>query len=678
MAASASLVPELKPVVLQHAKSAFDKIKEVDPDNKQDLASFLKEITDPAARPVENELGHPLTHYFISSSHNTYLTGNQLWSKSSTDTYRDALTRGCRCIEIDVWDGGTPSSSSSSSDAEQNENKKPDGDNELRKLTTRVRRGLRAFRSQDASSRIRIEQTSTNTSAAEQVVMPMPWRTTSGRAEPRVLHGYTATKEISFRKVAEIVRDFAFRTSDLPVIVSLEVHCSKEQQEVMVEIIKDYWGCYLIDPPEDYNDSTPLPTLESVRNKILIKVKYTPPEKVFNAPDGKALGRTRALSHVVVEETQIQPKSGLRSPLRASSILTQQSSDDEAETQTEPTKKSKICEALGSLGVYTRSCHYHSLQQPEAAFPNHVFALGEGKISEVQKQDAKGLFKHNVDFFMRVYPKGSRVRSSNLDPAPLWRQGTQMVALNWQELNTAMMLNEAMFDSTGGWMLKPEGYRISGNDVPTSTRSGLNLSIRVFAGQNLCTNPQRRPAAYVKCELHVEGEPDKIPEQIPGDGSTRAGERKQKSAVRQGCDPDWGGQLISFVGMKDVVPELSFVRGLDSRGGWRQRQSLRDHRATRGAARHEGSRVYSAASDASAWQSRMCMREWMIRATPRRTSPWFKVMDEYSYGKDQMLGWACHRLDRLPQGLCLLRLKDTDARNSDGALLVECTSELLR
>nr|POF12886.1 1-phosphatidylinositol 4,5-bisphosphate phosphodiesterase 1 [Quercus suber] len=567
MAISHSSVLELKPVILKHAKSAFDKNKKADPGDEQDLAGFLKQLTDPrssAARPVLNELCHPLSHYFISSSHNTYLTGNQLWSKSSADAYKDVLMRGCRCIEIDVWDGGTPSSSSSSSDAEQHESSKPDDENEMRKLTARLKKGLRALRAHEASPPVPAPTNDISTSdapAAAQILMPTPWRTFSGRAEPRVLHGYTATKEISFRKVAETVRDYAFRTSDLPLIASLEVHCSKEQQEVMVEIIKDYWGQYLVDPPEDYDDNTPLPTLESTKNKILIKVKYTAPEKASKAPDGKVLGRTRALSHVAAEETQIQPKSGLRSRLRASSILTQPSSDDdEGEIQTEATKKSKICEALGNLGVYTRSCHYHSLQQPEAAFPSHIFALGEGKVMELQAQDRRGMFKHNVDFFMRVYPKGTRVRSSNLDPAPFWRQGIQMVALNWQELNAAMMLNDALFESTGGWMLKPEGYRISGNDEPTSKRSSLSLSVRVLAGQNLCTKSQGTPNAYVKCELHVETESEKNTGQIPGEVKSKGGEWKQRSTVQYGCDPDWDGELMSFVGVRDIVPELSFVR----------------------------------------------------------------------------------------------------------------------
>ena len=178
------------------------------------LLSSKNRIFNKNYMEINQDMHQPLNEYFINSSHNTYLTGDQLLSESSVEGYIRALQKGCRCLEIDIHDGQG--------------------------------------------------------------------------GEPLVYHGRTLTSKITFRNAIETIHKYAFHSSDWPLILSLEVRCSIEQQDRMAEILIDVLGDSLLKEPVDNLVSETLPSPSMLMKKILIKGK-TSEEDDDDEPDAAAV-----------------------------------------------------------------------------------------------------------------------------------------------------------------------------------------------------------------------------------------------------------------------------------------------------------------------------------------------------------------------------------------------------
>ncbi|RLV89894.1 1-phosphatidylinositol 45-bisphosphate phosphodiesterase 1 [Spathaspora sp. JA1] len=317
---------------------------------------------------------HPLTDYFISSSHNTYLIGRQVVGDSSVEGYIRALQRGCRSIEIDVWDGPNTESNDSISSLE---------------------------------------------------------------SEPIVNHGRTFTTPIRFDNVIRTIKKFAFITTPLPLILSLEINCSASNQLKVVNILKEILGDSMIQTPIDNTNTIPSPA--KLKHKFLIKSKKTSAfHNLVAMEDGSYTTSTTSIS----EDGSTKSNSFIRR---------------------KPTF-TKIIDELSELGVYIQGIKYKNFSLPESKTFNHCFSLNEKSINVMIKDNDKkiALDKHNGKYFMRVYPAKMRLKSSNFIPLNYWEHGVQMVATNWQTYDLGQQLNEALFEGVvdhKGYVLKPAALR---------------------------------------------------------------------------------------------------------------------------------------------------------------------------------------------------------------------------
>ncbi|KAM5341403.1 hypothetical protein ACJ41O_014434 [Fusarium nematophilum] len=284
----------------------------------------VDEIKEIRTEPQNYTLDRPMNEYIISSSHNTYLLGRQVAGQSSVEGYISVLVRGCRCVEVDCWDGNS--------------------------------------------------------------------------GQPQVNHGRTLITSISFREVMTTINKYAFVKSRFPLWISLEVHCSPNQQAIMIL--------------EDSYDKLPSPS--ELMERILIKVKK--PQIKQEPPASDFWGRRRGNSL----------NSSLNRPVADGAMLLPSQSLPQSPTLSlSPSSRRLVSKTRVNIITEGGAVNFAGFDAAEAKQYNHIFSFMESRFAKYfrAKEQKMAVDLHNLRYMMRVYPDRTRITSNNFDPLLYWRRG---------------------------------------------------------------------------------------------------------------------------------------------------------------------------------------------------------------------------------------------------------------
>ncbi|TTC73825.1 1-phosphatidylinositol 4,5-bisphosphate phosphodiesterase beta-2 [Bagarius yarrelli] len=439
-----------------------------------------------------HDMTQPIPHYYIKSSHNTYLTAGQFSGPSSPEMYRQCLLSGCRCLELDCWKGKPPDE------------------------------------------------------------------------EPIITHGFTMTTEILFKDVIEAIAESAFKTSKYPVILSFENHVDTvKQQEKMANYCRTIFGDALLSEPLEKYPLKPghqIPSPAELMGKILIKNKKGPTGAAKPPPQKKTQEEGHAEN--TGEHTEnTENQNGEHEEHHDDHHDDHHDEHHEDEEQDEEKMKNsdegtagqevKAFEAMSSIVNYIQPHKFISFEvsrnkNKSYAISSFVETKGEHFISK----NAVEFVEYNKRQMSRIYPKGTRMDSSNYNPQPFWNVGCQMVALNYQTMDFPMQLNMAMFEYNGrtGYLLKNDVMRR--NDKlfdPFSDKLDTNvpntLSIKIYSGQFLSDKNVKTAV-----EVEIIG--------LPGDPKKKF--RTKTTATPNAINPVWNEE--PFVFEKILLTELASVR----------------------------------------------------------------------------------------------------------------------
>ncbi|OAA61712.1 1-phosphatidylinositol-bisphosphate phosphodiesterase [Niveomyces insectorum RCEF 264] len=547
--------------------------------------SILKE-------PRNYTFDRPMNEYYISSSHNTYLVGRQLAGTSSVEGYISALTRGCRCVEVDCWDGadGQPivvhgktwTSRISFREAINAINKyaftkspfplwislEVHCNPEQQRIMARIMRevfGAKLVTEPLPSATNRLPSPSelrgrilVKTKKTQQpfILPPFPQQSASEIIAAAAAASAASGSEFSGRR----------RGNSLPTAFQ-KSHFSDGGTPTALHSTATFYST------TTQQASSPL-SYTSLASPVSSSGFATSPMTPRKPSTPKA--RVNVVNTITEGEEPQFPRTAPRD------VPSSSASDCDSGSEKLPTKQkqSKIVPELGCLAVYCVGVHKTTpFDEPDCKIFNHILSWDETVYEKYTKTRSyrRAVYWHNMRYLMRVYPKPYRIGSSNFNPLTHWRRGVQMAALNWQTYDLGMQLNGAMFaggTDQSGYVLKPRECRefqvlpnLPGESKPRELkreRKNVNFSIGIVSAQQLMRPlnfPERRTLdPYIEVEVFLaDDKRDRDDDKQPAEYSSSTPLLyRTKIAPENGFNPTFD-QKFNFR-LTTKYPDLVFVR----------------------------------------------------------------------------------------------------------------------
>ncbi|NXJ77887.1 PLCH2 phosphodiesterase, partial [Trogon melanurus] len=473
------------------------------------MRSPAGDIFNPEHYQVNQDMSYPLSHYFITSSHNTYLMGDQLMSQSRVDMYAWVLQAGCRCVEVDCWDGpdGEPivhhgytlTSKILFKDVIETINKYAFIKNEYPVILS-IENHCSVVQQKKMAQYLteilgdKLDLSSVNNDDATKLPSPASLKgkiLVKGKKLPANISDDAEEGEVSDEDSAdEMDDDCKIMNGDASTNRKRVENIAKRKLDSLIKESK-------IRDCEDPNNFT-VTTLPS-SGKAGLKSDSKKNKLEDDVESGEDFSTNKRHSRSLMGSFSKRKKKG--SKLKKAASL--EEGEDDSDSQGNLARSSvhysrinrqkktmKLSRALSDLVKYTKSVGIHDVET-EISSSWQVSSFSETKAHQILQQKPAQYLRFNQHQLSRIYPSSYRVDSSNYNPQPFWNAGCQLVALNYQSEGRMLQLNRAKFSANGncGYVLKPncmcQGVFNPNSEDPLPGQLKKQLVLRIISGQQL-------------------------------------------------------------------------------------------------------------------------------------------------------------------------------------------------